>query len=114
MSVDFGLLAKTIVDSVTKSKSIDAEKFTEHEVSQFEIERMRENRLWSVMSYIASILIGVIAFTLSWSCNTALGYHIVMKIIFGTGAFFFGLTYLVLYAFLRWDTCGALMTRKSR
>jgi len=113
MSVDFGLLAKTIVDSVTRSKTLATEKFSDDEIDKVEIERMREIRLWTVMSYIASFLIGVVAFTLSWSCNTALGYHVVVKSVFGVFAFFFGLTYLILYAFLRWDTCSALTSKRK-
>lgn len=69
------------------------------------------NVTWNIISVIISLLVGLFALYLSWSCNTALGYHIVLKIIFGFFAFLFGLVYIVLYIILRIDTCAKIMRK---
>ena len=68
-------------------------------------------KTWNIISIILSILIGLFAFYLSWSCNTALGYHIIVKVIFGVFAFLFGLVYLILYIIFRIDTCAKIMKK---
>lgn len=67
------------------------------------------NTTWNIISITISILVGSFALYLSWSCNTALGYHVILKILFGFFAFLFGLVYIVLYIILRIDTCAKIM-----
>ena len=110
MSLDFGLFAKLLVDSVNSKKekyenmyfgtTVPAVKNTFYD---FRIDTA------TIISIFLSLVLGVIAFILSWSCNTALGYHVVVKTVFGTFAFVFGFTYVVLYLLLRWDVCSKIM-----
>jgi uncharacterized membrane protein YGL010W len=99
MSADFGLLSKLYLSVV--------EKYEEKENS-------RNIDPSTIVTIILSVILGIIAFTLSWSCNTALGYNIIWKAFYGTFAFIFGLTYIILYLLLRWDTCRSLINRKRR
>ena len=57
------------------------------------------------ISIIVSLVIGCIAATLSWNCNTAKGVNIGLKIIFAFFAFIFGLIYIILYLVFLSD-CG--------
>lgn len=52
-----------------------------------------------------SLLIGVFAAYLSWSCNTAKGIDTVPKVIYSLFAFFFGFLYLIYYALFRAGRC---------
>lgn len=105
MSVDFGLLAKLIVDSFTAKK--DKESF-QSGLTDYISPKITAAQ---VISVILSILLGLLAFYLSWTCNTALGYHIVIRTFFGVFAFLFGLTYILLYILMRWDTCAKITKR---
>jgi hypothetical protein len=100
MSVDFGMFAKLVVDAISPPKE-KPEKYTDNWNAKIDAA--------TVVSIVLSVALGVIAFILSWTCNSALKYHVVIKAFFGTFAFLFGFTYIVLYIFLRWDTCAALM-----
>ena len=50
-----------------------------------------------VCGWILSVLITVTAVYLSWTCNTAYGRSLPVKIAYATLAFFFGLLYLIFY-----------------
>lgn len=104
MSVDFGLLTKLYLSVVEKYE-----------------DKKEINEGWkifidpsTVVTIILSVILGFIALTLSWSCNTALGYNILWKAFYGTFAFIFGLTYIILYLLLRWDTCRSLINGRRR
>lgn len=54
---------------------------------------------------IISIIIGIFAAYLSWSCNTAEGVSTGLKILYSFFAFLFGLLYLIYYAIFRAGKC---------
>ena len=54
---------------------------------------------------IVSFIISCFAVYLSWSCNTAIGLPIVLKIIYGFFAFVFGTIYMIYYLLFRGDFC---------
>ncbi len=58
-----------------------------------------------ITNIIISTLLGIIAFYLSWDCNTKLGYSISEKILYGFFAFLFGGLYIILYLIFRAGTC---------
>ena len=60
---------------------------------------------FTIISIIISLVIGCIAATLSWNCNTAKEVSVGLKIIFAFFAFIFGLIYIVLYLIFLSD-CG--------
>ncbi len=60
---------------------------------------------------IVSFIISVFAVYLSWTCNTAAGMHVVMKVIYGFFAFVFGFLYLMYYLLVRSDVCGPLLKK---
>lgn len=103
MSVDFGMFAKLVVDAVSPPKEKKEKYNNPNQNIKSQIDAV------SIISIILSVVLGIIAFILSWSCNSALGYHLIMKAFFGTFAFLFGFTYIVLYILLRWDTCSRLI-----
>lgn len=59
----------------------------------------------SIYWQIFSLLIGIFAAYLSWSCNTAKGIDTVPKVIYSIFAFFFGTLYLIYYAMFRAGRC---------
>ena len=64
--------------------------------------------LYTVSWYIGQIVgivLGIYAAILSWSCNAGLDHSIGMRILYAIFAFAFGGLYLVMYAFMRYDTC---------
>lgn len=73
-----------------------------------------ERIILNVMIWTISIMISVLAFWLSWSCNTAMGYHVALKAMYGALAFFFGTIYIIMYFVMRWDVCYAVMYNKKR
>lgn len=58
-----------------------------------------------VVSFVISILIGLLAVYLSWRCNTSMDYNIILKVIFAVFAWIFGLFYIIMYMIFRYDTC---------
>jgi hypothetical protein len=111
MSLDFGLFAKLIVDSVTAKKEKEKEKYTNLLNSSIEDKHIFVFNNLSIIYIILSIIFGLTAFILSWTCNTAMGYNTVVKTVFGSVAFVFGFTYIVLYLLLRWDVCSKIMRK---
>lgn len=118
MSVDFGLMARLIVDAFDKKEQFLASKNADYVdplgIVDFSEVRDLENRLKTrttlhIISILVSLGFGVLAFYLSWTCNTAMGYHAALRVVFGGTAFFFGFTYVLLYILLRYDTCYAIM-----
>lgn len=111
MSLDFGLFAKLLVNSVSRYEDDDVvRRYEAKELFQDGHRTDTRELHWpTFFAIITSIIIGIIAFMLSWSCNTALDYNVVVKTVFGTFAFFFGFSYIILYLLLRWDTCAKIM-----
>lgn len=120
MSVDFGLMARLIVDAFDKKEKFLASKDADYvdplgivdftEVRQLE-KRLQSRNTLQVISILVSIGFGVLAFYLSWTCNTAMGYNAALRFVYGGTAFFFGFTYVILYILLRYDTCHAIMKK---
>jgi hypothetical protein len=54
---------------------------------------------------IIAIILGFVAFYLSWQCNTALGYSSVEKACYALFAFLFGGVYIIMYLIFRAGTC---------
>ncbi len=96
MSVDFGILTKLYLGIMEKYDN-------EEKTSLWVIDPS------TIITIILCLILGIIAFVLSWSCNTALGYNIFLKAFYGTVAFVFGFTYIILYLLLRWDTCRSII-----
>lgn len=117
MSIDVGLLARMIVDAFEKKEEFESQKgrYVDLQgiVNVDDYERIGKHvpsvKVSTIVNVMISITIGIIAFYLSWSCNTSLGYNMVVKSIFGTLAFTFGLIYIALYMLFRYDTCKKLM-----
>jgi len=59
----------------------------------------------SLIFNIVSFIIMCFAAYLSWSCNTAMGLPILLKIIYGFLSFVFGTIYLIYYLLFRSDFC---------
>lgn len=103
------MIARMIVDGISGG---DKKKPTEGFLDDDSQLKSADNYIGNTELYILialqwaiSIMLGVVAFWLSWTCNTALGYNIYLRAVFGAFAFFFGLTYIVLYIIMRWDVC---------
>lgn len=62
---------------------------------------------FDAFSFIVSALISAIAVYLSWTCNSALGYNMVEKVLYALAAGFFGVVYLFYFVLIRGDTCKA-------
>ena len=104
MSLDFGLLTKLILTATTPEKfSAGANSG----VGDYD-------KVTTIITILVSLILGITAFTLSWTCNTAMGYTTVVKTVYGTASFIFGLTYILLYLLLRWDTCHFIIRKSKR
>ena len=58
-------------------------------------------------SFILSALISAVAIFLSWSCNSALGYGTLEKVVYAAGAGLFGTLFLCYHVLFRGDICKA-------
>ena len=109
MSLDFHMISRMIVDGLSSSKKEETktETFNEAPVAKTADAYIGKTELMvlQVLSWVVSLLLSFIALYLSWSCNTAMGYTIALKAVFGAMAFFFGLTYIILFFVMRWDVC---------
>ncbi len=50
-----------------------------------------------IKNNIVSVVIGLLAAYLSWTCNTAFGTGLVMKVIYALFAYLFGFLYIIIY-----------------
>jgi hypothetical protein len=66
-----------------------------------------------VLIYAVSLAVCVYAVYLSWSCNTAAGVNVVLKVVYAIFAFIFGLLYLIFYFIFRAGTCNTLKAAGS-
>lgn len=101
MSLDFGLLTKLMLTATEKFSSKDTNTNDYSSVV-------------TVITILIGMILGVTAFILSWLCNTAMGYTIFKKTFYGIFSFAFGLTYIMLYLILRWDTCYYIIKKNKR
>lgn len=62
--------------------------------------------LGGVIAMVISVVIGIAAAYLSWTCNTSINYNIVLKVIFALLAYVFGFIYILFYIIMRYDTCS--------
>ena len=69
--------------------------------------------LGGIVSFIISILIGLFAIYLSWTCNSTMNYNTVLKVIYAFFAYFFGIIYIILYMIMRYDTCTYIESSKN-
>lgn len=80
------------------------EKFTNKEsFDDNTTEKIQKSR--SVILLVISLVISLIAVYLSWSCNTALGINIGLKLLYAFFAFIFGILYLLFYLIFRVGEC---------
>lgn len=124
MSLDFGMLAKLLVNAASGEGGGGGAAEEKREGFAWQVEeiplipRVVPEDLkpvgggWDMQIDAATfvgialgVVLGMLAVYLSWGCNTAMGYSTPVKAVFATFAFFFGLTYIVLYILLRWDVC---------
>lgn len=61
-----------------------------------------------IVSYAISIAACVYAVYLSWTCNTAAGVNVALKVVYAFFAFIFGFLYLIFYLIFRAGTCKTL------
>jgi hypothetical protein len=111
MSLDFGMISRMIVHSMFPAEK--EERFQEKEGA----DKYIGNTEWwilTILTWTISFLLSFMAFWLSWSCNTAMGYHVALKALFGAMAFFFGLTYIVMYIIMRWDVCSSFIAHSPK
>jgi hypothetical protein len=82
----------------SNEKKTLTESFNKY-VDTFEVTNVNSGSMspFTIISTIISIVIGCIAATLSWNCNTVKGVDTGLKIIFAFFAFLFGLIYIILY-----------------
>lgn len=112
MSLDFSVISRMIVDNMFGGKKEEFESQLPAARNADSYIGTTERNILVGLTWIISLALSLIAFYLSWSCNTAMGYSLPLKALFGTGAFFFGLTYIVLYFIMRWDVCSGFMKRR--
>jgi hypothetical protein len=60
----------------------------------------------STGTFILLLLINSYAAYLSWDCNTAKNYPLMLKLIFSLFAFMFGTLYIIYYMLFRFDDCN--------
>ena len=118
MSLDFAMISRMIVDSIAPKKetfyvTTDASGNVFRRSADAYI-GTTEKTILNILTWTISIMISILAFWLSWSCNTTMGYNLALKAIFGAGAFFFGLIYILLYFIMRWDVCSGGMKYRSK
>lgn len=69
-------------------------------------ETMEPKELFSSVGFIAySVVIGIVAFGFSWSCNTQRNIFWPMKLLYGLFAALFGSLYLISYFFMTAGYC---------
>ena len=59
----------------------------------------------SYIHLILHILISILAFSLSWDCNTARGMALIPKLFYAIFAFLFGGLYILFYIIFNYGTC---------
>jgi hypothetical protein len=63
---------------------------------------------FQIVSYAISLAACVYAVYLSWTCNTAAGVNVALKVVYAFFAFIFGFLYLIFYLIFRSGTCKML------
>jgi len=68
-------------------------------------EKKKKRTVGSIISSVISFMIGIGAAYLSWSCNTAQGVSLPMRILYAILAYIFGFFYMIYYFFFRAGDC---------
>jgi hypothetical protein len=84
----------------------------ENEVSsnedEYEDEEISDNSASKISTgtFILLLLINSYAAYLSWDCNSAKNYPLMLKLVFSLFAFMFGSLYIIYYMLFRFDDCN--------
>lgn len=62
-----------------------------------------------VLRFTFYLLVSILAFKLSWDCNTLRGISLVPKVFYSFFAFNFGAAYLLFYLVFIYGTCGGVV-----
>lgn len=85
-------------------------KYQEVQANKKKEETFEDSAATSTASYLVSsavsILFGIFAVYLSWSCNTEAGINIGLKIVYAFFAFIFGGIYILFYLLFRAGRCA--------
>ena len=76
-------------------------------------ENLEEQKNYSIFQIILSILVSSLAVYLSWTCNSAVGINVLLKIIYAIFAFLFGPLYFVYYLLVQQNTCDLALNLKK-
>jgi hypothetical protein len=72
-----------------------------------------EQKKYSIFQIILSIVVSLMAGYFSWTCNSAVGISVLLKIVYALSAFLFGPLYFIYYILVQQNTCNlALNLRK--
>jgi hypothetical protein len=80
----------------------------ENDDNEEEDENISDNSASKISNgtFILLLLINSYAAYLSWDCNTAKNYPLMLKLIFSLFAFMFGTLYIIYYMLFRFDECN--------
>jgi hypothetical protein len=67
----------------------------------------------STGTFILLLLINSYAAYLSWDCNSAKNYPLMLKLVFSLFAFMFGTLYIIYYMLFRFDDCNTFTGESS-
>lgn len=113
--MDFLLAVNTIANNVKLPEFFDASDAKQPAAFKSEAVYIRD-RHWfpRAAGYVTSFLIGAFAAYLSWTCNSAMNTPLLAKVVWASIAAFFGLAYLLIYAFAWSSTCYIVSSKSSR
>jgi hypothetical protein len=85
------------------------ENENENEEDEDEDDIMSDNSATNISTgtFILLLLINSYAAYLSWDCNSAKNYPLMLKLIFSLFAFMFGTLYIIYYMLFRFDDCNS-------
>lgn len=103
------MLERFIIQGLQKLSSSPPkeEKFTLQEFT------MDKYWMYRILIEVCILLLSVYAAYLSWTCNDALGYTTLVRVIFAFFAFVFGVFYVIFYAIFRSDACSRLLSSRK-
>ena len=66
---------------------------------------LKPTQTTEAITWVIVVVLGLLAFRVSWTCNTKRNISFGMKVFYGIFAVLFGSLYLVMYAFMTWGYC---------
>ena len=72
-----------------------------------------EKRNYSIFQIVFSIFVSLMAGYFSWTCNSAIGMGVLLKIIYALSAFLFGPLYFIYYLLVQKNTCNLALNLKK-